>query len=640
MSEYSHAAVRIIERPADDLESVFGLRRSTSNRHPDLVSSAPKDGGGGEAHQRRTYERHAMLRAIVHSISHEADLRSVLADVIDLCSRMTGCRGSLIYLWDDQREELIVRAATDAFAFAEGSIRLRLGQGLTGWSAMTRQPGMIAANPRTDPRFLAIPELDDDAYQSCLTIPLIARCGRLVGVITLQSDVAEAFDDEAVEQLLAISTLVADAVRLVELDRQVSERDESLRRLAEAAAVNEAGISNEHRLFTLARIGRELLNCELGAIILFDEDRSTLRVAAWCTEEPVTVQNHAIPLDPEWSRYLYGPPSAYRVTGSSPFRSLVGGVARYTTCYVSPILEGRRPIGLMCGFTHRLVPLREAHARDLLTLAHISAPWVAEAHLQQDGRSKKSAHDLFELLRSGEAESASVRQAARELGLRLTEPCVVLECVGTAGAAHTATLEGLRESLHKMFPNAPVDVTANSLVALLPYRSAADGGTLERIAAVAGRGDSKQRLGIGCSEPGYVLGDYPDRIQQATVAANIALHSRPAGELVDYRHLGVDRFLWSVAIQPPPPSQSSLIESLVRYDRERGTELLSTLETYLSSGASLHRTAAELFLHRNTLRKRLDRISELTGLCLDDDPAEWFPTLLAIRVHRLRESIR
>jgi len=57
-------------------------------------------------------------------------------------------------------------------------------------------------------------------------------------------------------------------------------------------------------------------------------------------------------------------------------------------------------------------------------------------------------------------------------------------------------------------------------------------------------------------------------------------------------------------------------------------------------GASVHRAASELFLHRNTLRKRLDRISELTGLRLDDDPAGWFHVMLAIRLYKLRESIR
>jgi len=100
-------------------------------------------------------------------------MRSVLGDVIDLCSRTTSCRGALIYLWDEPNEELVVQAATADFSFAVGVVRLRLGQGLTGWSAMTRQPGVIADHPALDPRFISIPELDDDVYQSCLTVPLI-----------------------------------------------------------------------------------------------------------------------------------------------------------------------------------------------------------------------------------------------------------------------------------------------------------------------------------------------------------------------------------------------------------------------------------------------------------------------------------
>ena len=59
------------------------------------------------------------------------------------------------------------------------------------------------------------------------------------------------------------------------------------------------------------------------------------------------------------------------------------------------------------------------------------------------------------------------------------------------------------------------------------------------------------------------------------------------------------------------------LEPVVHYDSRYGTELVQTLITYLGNDASTVRTAGDLFAHRHTIRYRLDRVSELTGLDVD-----------------------
>lgn len=61
------------------------------------------------------------------------------------------------------------------------------------------------------------------------------------------------------------------------------------------------------------------------------------------------------------------------------------------------------------------------------------------------------------------------------------------------------------------------------------------------------------------------------------------------------------------------------IEILRLYDEKNGTELLSTLSSYLRNQCSQGKTSRELFIHRNTLTHRLDRILALTDLDLDDN---------------------
>jgi len=57
---------------------------------------------------------------------------------------------------------------------------------------------------------------------------------------------------------------------------------------------------------------------------------------------------------------------------------------------------------------------------------------------------------------------------------------------------------------------------------------------------------------------------------------------------------------------------------LLDYDEKRGTELIRTLEVYLTAGCSTRRTAESMCVHDRTVSYRLARVNELTGLCLDD----------------------
>lgn len=71
---------------------------------------------------------------------------------------------------------------------------------------------------------------------------------------------------------------------------------------------------------------------------------------------------------------------------------------------------------------------------------------------------------------------------------------------------------------------------------------------------------------------------------------------------------------------------------LVAYDRRRGTDLVRTVAVYLDSGGSVGQAAEALFVHPSTLKYRLARVGELTGLDLGD-PDTRFQLQLAGRAH-------
>ena len=75
------------------------------------------------------------------------------------------------------------------------------------------------------------------------------------------------------------------------------------------------------------------------------------------------------------------------------------------------------------------------------------------------------------------------------------------------------------------------------------------------------------------------------------------------------------------------------VDLLIADDAQRRTALLDTLERYLAERRSVIESARALYIHPNTLRQRLARIEELTGLKLDAD--DLLSLELAIKLARL-----
>lgn len=78
-----------------------------------------------------------------------------------------------------------------------------------------------------------------------------------------------------------------------------------------------------------------------------------------------------------------------------------------------------------------------------------------------------------------------------------------------------------------------------------------------------------------------------------------------------------------------------IYEPLLHYDREKGGELVQTLENYLECNFSRTKTAEKMHLHRNSLNYRLQKIEELLGK--DIDKIDTFPLLLASISRRMSQ---
>ena len=90
-----------------------------------------------------------------------------------------------------------------------------------------------------------------------------------------------------------------------------------------------------------------------------------------------------------------------------------------------------------------------------------------------------------------------------------------------------------------------------------------------------------------------------------------------ASSVLGFDEIGVYRLLLSTMSENPDELQrfyADTVEPLIAYDEQYETDLVQTLETFLDCDGNVAQSAQRLFTHRHTIRYRLERVRELSGL--------------------------
>jgi sigma-B regulation protein RsbU (phosphoserine phosphatase) len=169
------------------------------------------------------------LAEIGREMSSILDLDQLLTRIASLTKRLVDYRTFGILLLNDATQELEMKLAVSYGKGAE-SKRMKLGEGLVGWSALHKEP-VLVADVSKDPRYV---NLVDDA-RSELVIPMLLK-DRCIGVFDLESPELDAFTKEHKELLILLASQAAVAIdnaRLYEEVRRNEERIEKELRFAQ-----------------------------------------------------------------------------------------------------------------------------------------------------------------------------------------------------------------------------------------------------------------------------------------------------------------------------------------------------------------------------------------------------------------------
>jgi uroporphyrinogen-III synthase len=125
-----------------------------------------------------------LLHQISNIVSSNLSLEKMLKELIGLAVEVTDCDACLVYLLDRNRNEIVLRGSQLPHAKEIGHIRLKMGEGVTGWVAQNKSVVALPANAAADTRFKSFQKLQEDTYQAFLSVPLVGE-GELIGVINI-----------------------------------------------------------------------------------------------------------------------------------------------------------------------------------------------------------------------------------------------------------------------------------------------------------------------------------------------------------------------------------------------------------------------------------------------------------------------
>ena len=192
---------------------------------------------------------------------HSLEIDSLLREIVKIAVEVSDSDSCLIYVLDPQKNELVLRASKNPRPQLLKKIKMKLGEGITGWVAREKKPVAIPKGAARDPRFKLFRSLPEDKFEAFLSVPIINKHG-VCGVINVQHQKKHDHSPMEINLLAAIGKLVGGAVENALLIETTLELKEALdiRKIVEKAKgilMKKIGLSEDE---AFNRLRRESMN--------------------------------------------------------------------------------------------------------------------------------------------------------------------------------------------------------------------------------------------------------------------------------------------------------------------------------------------------------------------------------------------
>lgn len=302
--------------------------------------------------------------------------------------------------------------------------------------------------------------------------------------------------------------------------------------------------------------------------------------------------------------------------------------------YVLPVVSGHQPEGYMCV----LNKVSELSAMEIMVMEHsatIATLETAQDRIRFETEVRLKGDFVDEVINGGGAATDSLLRRGTFLGCDLTLGAIVIllgaDDIRRKSLRADRGVEHYEKAVEKFFSRCSryisssessslVSLKSGNVVVFVCGKTAQDVTAVTRLAQVMQKfGQADGELGVSVGIGGYVSEPAQmDRgYQEALVALKVGRKLQGSGSLMSFRDVGTYRLLLDIWERDPDQIRAlyeETIGSVDRYDEANGTQLTQTLLTFFGNDESLTKTAADLYAHRHTIRYRLEKIGEVSGL--------------------------
>jgi signal transduction protein with GAF and PtsI domain len=230
------------------------------------------------------------LQRVSNVVNSDQGIESVLREMVSLTMTVTRSDACLVYLIDHATNEIVLRASQIPHDAEIGNVRMKIGEGVTGWVAARKSVVALPRNAPSDRRFRAFSSLQEDTYQAFLSVPLVDR-GGIIGVLNVHHKEPHQHSSDEVGLALFIGEQMGGAIARA---RQAETLHSDARRMEMLAAVAEAISAESHLepiLDVILQLLAETLDSVVCSILLVVDKKKELTVSAALCSAPYGVHH-------------------------------------------------------------------------------------------------------------------------------------------------------------------------------------------------------------------------------------------------------------------------------------------------------------------------------------------------------------
>jgi len=224
-------------------------------------------------------EELSLLYKISHTVSSSLDLNTVLSQIIDIVLKESGGDSIFLYLLDRQNKALVLRASKNPHPRMLGKIKLKIGEGITGWVARENKPVSISNNASDDPRFKFFHNLPEDKYQAFLSVPIINK-DRVIGVINIQHKKPHEYSESTISLIKTIANQIGSAIENARLYDEMKKKALQVEALSALSRNIASNLYLKGILQLIVTMTAELMQSKICSIMLLSPDRKELIIEA------------------------------------------------------------------------------------------------------------------------------------------------------------------------------------------------------------------------------------------------------------------------------------------------------------------------------------------------------------------------